>query len=145
MDIQIGPARGEDVNDVLRLLEASHLPVDGLREHAAAVVVARQGGRVVGSAALEIYSDGGLLRSVAVSPGLQRAGIGRQLIERAIQTARTADIPAIYLLTTTAAGYFLRFGFERIDRNEVPAGVRQSVEFASACPASATVMRKMLG
>ena len=38
-------------------------------------------------------------------------------------------------LTTTADGYFPRFGFERIERSQVPATVRESVEFTSACPA----------
>ena len=51
---------------------------------------------------------------------------------------------ALYLLTTTAEGYFPKFGFERITRAEVPPSVQASVEFATACPASAIVMRKRL-
>lgn len=52
--------------------------------------------------------------------------------------------PAVYLLTTTADRYFPRFGFERIARADVPASVQTSIEFTSACPTSATVMRKQL-
>jgi amino-acid N-acetyltransferase len=47
-------------------------------------------------------------------------------------------------LTTTAERYFPKFGFERIERNDVPASVQASVEFTSACPSSAIVMRKPL-
>ncbi len=96
----------------------------------------------MGSAALEVYADGALLRSVAVAPELQRGGVGRQLTEAAIARARELRMPALYLLTTTAEMYFPRFGFERIERSEVPESVRASVEFTSACPASAIVMRR---
>jgi len=48
------------------------------------------------------------------------------------------------LLTTTAADFFPKFGFEPIARADVPASVQSSIEFTSACPATATVMRKTL-
>jgi amino-acid N-acetyltransferase len=144
VETRIDLARERDAAEVFNLLELNHLPVDGLREHLATTLVARQNGRVVGSAALEVYSHGALLRSVAVAPSLQRAGLGGQLTEAAIQLARDTGAPAMYLLTTTAERYFPRFGFERIERHEVPESVQASVEFKTACPASATVMRKSL-
>ena len=107
-------------------------------------MVARDRGRVVGSAALELYPDGALLRSVAVSREEQGRGLGHQLTDAAIRLAQDVGAPAIYLLTTTAEGFFPKFGFERIARAEVPASVRTSVEFTSACPSTATVMRKSL-
>ena len=140
----IEPARAGDLDAVLQLLRDNALPVDGLADHLASTLVARHGDRIVGSAALEVYGDGALLRSVAVAPGLQRSGLGRALTDAAIDLARQRRIPALFLLTTTADGYFPRFGFERIDRARVPATVQESVEFKSACPASATVMRKLL-
>ena len=57
--------------------------------------------------------------------------------------ARERGLGAVYLLTTTAEGYFPRFGFARITREEVPDPVQASVEFREACPASAVVMRKL--
>ena len=140
----IEPARLTDVDDVLRLLAEQQLPPDGLVEHAATLLVARDDGRVVGSAALEIYPDGALLRSVAVAATLQRQGLGRKLTEAAINLAEACRAPAIYLLTTTAADYFPRLGFERIARADVPATVQSSVEFTSACQSTATVLRKRL-
>lgn len=140
----IEQARPEDLDNVLGLLAENHLPLDGLREHLATTLVARRDGRIVGSAALEMYPDGALLQSVAVAPTFQRHHLGHELTEAAIRLARERDMPAIYLLTTTAAQYFPKFGFERITRADVPATVQRSVEFTSACPSSATVMRKRL-
>ncbi len=142
MPTQIEKVRHEDVDNVLVLLEQHHLPLDGFRDHLATTLVARQDGRLVGSAALEVYPDGGLLRSVAVAPELQGHGIGRELTAAAIRLADDLHLPAIYLLTTTAERFFPKFGFERIARVDVPASVQGSVEFTSACPSSATVMRK---
>jgi hypothetical protein len=48
------------------------------------------------------------------------------------------------LLTTTAERFFPKFGFESIARTDVPATVQASIEFTSACPTSAAVMRKQL-
>src|SRR4029077_9267122 len=127
-------ARHEDVDNVLRLLKQNQLPLDGLRDHLATTLVARQGGEIIGSAALEVYPDGALLRSVAVAPEAQRQGLGHQLTAAAIQLADTLNVPALYLLTTTAERFFPRFGFERIARADVPATVQASIEFTSACP-----------
>jgi amino-acid N-acetyltransferase len=144
MEWQVYRATPEDAPGVLDLLDEARLPREGLEAHLGTTLVARQNGRVVGSAALEIYPDGVLLRSVAVAPVLHGTGAGRELTSAAIRLAEDFHAPAIYLLTTTAEGFFPRFGFQRISRDEVPAGVRTSIEFVSACPASATAMRKVL-
>jgi amino-acid N-acetyltransferase len=141
---RIETARVADAEAVLLLLQQNHLPPDGLRSHLATTLVARQNGQVVGSAALEVYPDGALLRSVAVAPEAQGHGLGRRLTDAAIRLAQDLRVPAIYLLTTTAERYFPKFGFERIARADVPATVQSSIEFISACPSSATVMRRSL-
>jgi amino-acid N-acetyltransferase len=73
-----------------------------------------------------------------------RQGLGHELTDAAIRLARGRQVPALYLLTTTAKGYFPKFGFERIQRADVPPAVQASVEFTSACPSSAAAMRKTL-
>jgi amino-acid N-acetyltransferase len=140
----IEPARADDAPNVLRLLKENRLPLEGLLDHLATTLVAREAGQIVGSAALEVYPDGALLRSVAVSPDRQGTGVGHQLIEAAIEMARDRSLSALFLLTTTADRYFPKFGFERIERQAVPDSVKTSVEFTSACPSSAVVMRKCL-
>lgn len=144
MAIAIEPARPADLDDVLALVSAAGLPLDGLRDHLLTTFVARDGGTVVGSAALELYADGALLRSVAVAPDHRGRGIGAELTAAAIALATARRAPALYLLTTTAERYFPKAGFEIISRADVPTGVRASIEFTSACPSTATVMRKPL-
>jgi amino-acid N-acetyltransferase len=137
-------ATPDDFEAIARLLRDSQLPIDGLRDHLTTTLVAREGRAIVGSAALEVYADGALLRSVAVACDRRGSGLGRTLAEAAIALARAHRVPALYLLTTTAEDYFPRVGFERIARGDVPRGVQQSIEFTSACPASAVVMRRPL-
>jgi len=122
----IARATPEDVDAVLARLEQSHLPVEGQREHIGTTLVAREEGRIVGSAALETHADadGVLLRSVAVSPQLRHVGLGHELTAAARQLARDLRAPAVYLLTTTAERYFAQFGFKRISRTDVPATCR---------------------
>jgi amino-acid N-acetyltransferase len=143
-DVRIERATPQDFNPVLALLADHRLPPDGLSEHLATTLVARDAGRVIGSAALEMYADGALLRSVAVARESQGQGLGRKLTEAALSLGQELNTPAVYLLTTTAEGYFPRLGFERTNRDAVPESVKASVEFKSACPASAVVMRKIL-
>lgn len=140
----IDTATRRDLPEVRTLLERHHLPLDGVDDLTDAMVVARDAGRVVGAAALEFYTDGALLRSVAVDSGLQGRRLGHQLTEAALQVAQSRGAHTVYLLTRTADRFFPRFGFEHITRADVPLSVQTSIEFRSACPASATVMRKRL-
>jgi amino-acid N-acetyltransferase len=144
MNVHITRASEADGPSLLQLLRDSGLPIDGLVDHLKTALVARDGAAIVGCAAVEIYADGALLRSVAVVPAARGHGVGERLTETAVSLARSLRTPAVYLLTTTAESYFPRFGFVRTTRDLVPAGVQQSTEFRSACPASAIVMRKAL-
>ncbi len=144
METRIKRTHRDDAPDVLRLLERNHLPLDGLPDHLGTTLVARHNGQIIGSAALEAYPDGVLLRSAAVAAEAHGQGIGLELTHAAIRMAVSVSAPAIYLLTTTAERFFPRFGFERIARTDVLTAVRTSIEFTSPCPASATVMRKTL-
>src|SRR5512140_2443174 len=123
MTRQIERAGAGDRQDMLRLVTQNNLPLAGLDQHLVPALVAREDGRIVGCAALEVYPDGALLRSVAVAPELQGRGAGQDLTTAAIELAETEGVPAVYLLTTTAEGFFPRFGFERVTRGDVPPGV----------------------
>ena len=144
MNVQITRASDADGPSILQLLRDSGLPIDGLVEHLGTALVARDGAAIVGCAAIEIYPDGALLRSVAVAPAARGHRVGERLTEAAVSLAHSLRTPAVYLLTTTAESYFPRFGFVRTTRELVPTGVQRSIEFRSACPASAVVMLKTL-
>ena len=137
---QLRPARTDDLAAVERLLTASQLPLDGVREALPTFIVAEAGAEIVGVAGLEICCDNALLRSVAVDDGWRSQGLGRALVTRTIAEAESRGINALYLLTTTADRYFPTFGFHTIGRDAVPEDIRTTAEFNEACPASATVM-----
>ena len=107
-------------------------------------IAARQNGEIVGSAVLEIYADGALLRSVAVENRRRGEGLGGRLTEAALEMARELGLRRVFLLTETAAEFFPRFGFRPVSRTEVPASVRTSLEFTTACPKSALVLEREL-
>jgi amino-acid N-acetyltransferase len=141
---RLRPAAGADRPAVIALLEAASLPTAGVPPALEHFLVAEEHGRLVGVVGLEMYEDGALLRSAAVQPGGRGSGIGAALVRGALDDARKSGVTDVYLLTTTAERWFPRFGFERIARADVPAGVGSSVEFRDACPASAAVMRMRL-
>ncbi len=138
----ITAGRAEELEAVSSLLERVGLPADGLADTRDTLLVARDGERLVGCAALECYPDGALLRSVAVAPEVRDRGLGIALTDAALALAREREIARIFLLTETAVSFFRRFGFRPVERTAVPPGVRQSVEFRGACPASAVVMMR---
>ena len=139
----IRPAAAQDLAPIELLLTARSLPVAGVADSLDGFLLAEHAGVVVGVVGIESCGAYGLLRSTAVASDWQGRGLGRQLVERAITVAEARGVQALYLLTTTAERYFPTFGFVAIAREQVPAVVRATSEFASVCPASATVM--MLG
>ncbi len=144
MNVQIERASDADRPSIVQLLRDAGLPIDGLVEHSSVAFVARDGAAIVGCSALETYADGALLRSVVVAPAARGRGVGQRLTEAAVTLAQSVGMPAVYLLTTSAESYFPKFGFVPLPREHVPASVRQSIQFRSACPASAIVMWKPL-
>jgi len=138
--VSIAPATERDLDPILDLLRGSRLPAAGLAGHLASALIARDGDRVVGSAALELYGASALLRSVAVETGRRGQGLGRQLTEAVLALAHSRGVRRVYLLTETAADFFARLGFTGLDRQAVDPAVQQSIEFRGACPASAVCM-----
>lgn len=140
----IRAARTSDRDAVCDLLRAAELPLDGVPDDLAAFLVAERDARVVGAIGLEHYAEGALLRSAGSTTAERGRGVGEALVEALVRRAQQERVPQLVLLTTTAAEWFPRFGFQVIGRDAVPASIRQSVEFTSACPASATVMARAL-
>jgi len=140
----IRAAKAEDLSGIKELLQQSSLPTSGVDEWLSQFLVAEYKGQIVAVAGLELYGGSALLRSVGVSPEWRGSGLGRQLVDRLLAEAERHGTRDVYLLTTTAEHYFPRFGFACIARDEVPERVQSSVEFTSACPASAVVMQKVL-
>lgn len=140
--IVIREARASDLAAVLELLQSSALPETGVAEAFGAFLVATRDERVLGACGLERYGSDRLLRSVVVAREARHGGVGRRLIDTALTRAREQRVDAVYLLTTSARDYFARHGFQPTPREDAPAAIRSSWEFANGCPSSATFMAR---
>jgi len=135
-------ARASDYHVVKQLLEGAKLPVEGLDDFfGEGYAVADLEGRVIGALGIEVYGGYGLLRSAVVDEPYRGSGLGEQLTRERIEWSRAQKLKALYLLTTTAASFFDKLGFKRVERATVPAEVQASKEFAMVACASAACMR----
>jgi ribosomal-protein-alanine acetyltransferase len=93
-----------------------------LRNRDCVVLAARDRRRLVGFAIMEFYDEHAHLGLLAVQPGYQRLGIGRQLLEWLEASARTAGIFAVRLelrVSNDAARLFYeRLGYREVGRKK---------------------------
>ena len=137
---EIATMTDADTCAVVALLEQCDLLTSGVSENLPGFLVARSNGKVIASAGVETYGAFGLLRSIAVDRARRREGIAAVLVRQALERAARDHVTALYLLTTTAAKYFERFGFLVCSRDDAPDGIRKSWEFRAGCPATAVSM-----
>ena len=102
------------------------------------------GPQLVGVIGWERLGDGALLRSLAVAAEQRGAGLAARLVDWSEAAARAQGAATAYLLTTTAADYFLRRGYAEVARAEVPPAVAGHAQFRSLCPASARCLARPL-
>lgn len=145
MELSLRYAKETDWPAVRPLLEANGLPTSGAESHIVTFIVATSEAVIVGVAGAEVYGDVALVRSVAVAPDHHGRGIGETLIWRLLQQLKESGIRQAFLLTTTATGYFARFGFKQLRREKAPLALYASTEFRGACPEGAAFMAKNLG
>lgn len=139
------PANEQDLRVILELLEDASLPFqDLMAAHLANFLVAAGGHTVFGIIGLERYGENALLRSLVVRPESQFTGLGTQLVEALEDHARRTGVKTFYLLTTTAAEFFARRGYEVIARSEAPPALQTTTEFSSLCPSQAVCLRRHL-
>lgn len=126
------------------LLAASALPIDDLADPAVELWAAIEGDQLLGTVGIQWLDGSALLRSLAVAVDARARGLGATLCDAVIHAARSQGRTELWLLTTSARDYFSRRGFEVVARDQAPAALRQTAQFASLCPASATIMRRAL-
>ena len=77
-------------------------------------------GGVLGCCALQFcWDDLAEIRSLAVHPEHVGKGIGSKLVEHALSDAKSFGIQKVFALTYRPS-FFNRFGFQQIDRSELP-------------------------
>jgi amino-acid N-acetyltransferase len=138
--LDITPATIDDLDSVTHHLRQANLVLAGLEDHIGNFLLIRQADTITASVGLEHYGDVALLRSLAVSPWHRHMGLGTRLLRAAVESARASGVLQLYLLTTTAAPYFIQHGFSEINRDHVPESLLHSYEFRGACPETATLM-----
>ncbi len=83
-------------------------------------------GRVVGCGALHVlWEDLAEIRTVAVDDGVRGRGVGSQVVEKLVETARWLGVRRIFVLTFEV-DFFTRLGFEVIEGTPIsPEGYEE--------------------
>lgn len=144
VSITLRPVDAETVERVETLLKANDLPYRDVRTKPECFVIAFSGTTFVGVGGVERYGANGLLRSVVVTESYRGQGYGTALVGALEDRARSTGVEALYLLTTTAAVFFRREGYDAVDRETVPEPIQQTTEFTDLCPNSAICLKKNL-
>jgi len=118
-DIQIRTALETDLEQLTELItpfveSGKLLPrtFDELRSLLPTLFIAEQGERIVGCAALEIYSwKLAEVRSLAVASEVQGQGVGRRLVQACLDRARAMNILEVMAITSSDA-FFMSCGFD---------------------------------
>jgi amino-acid N-acetyltransferase len=142
---RIRTAESHDLQEVMGLLRLCRLPCEGLdADSLKSFCVAESGGKIAGTAGIEVHGAFGLLRSVTVAPAWRNRALGEILVKDRLAFAGSRGLSAVFLLTLDAGPFFERFGFTPVGREAVPPEIRASFEFCDLCPESATAMMRAL-
>ncbi len=123
-----------------RLLQSNGLPFEDCYEHIGSFIGFFYEAELIAIGGIEILGNIGLLRSIAVQANRRGQGIGLSIVQALQQRATQLGIETLYLLTESAADYFHSQGYQFIDREKLPAGIKQTKQFQSLCPSSAQAM-----
>ena len=108
--------------------------------------VAEVDGKVVGCCALAvIWSDLAEIKSLAVAEEYQNKGIGKALVENAVEQAKNLGVEKVFALTLEPA-FFEKQGFKIVDKKTLPMKVWSD---CARCPkqenCDETAVEKILG
>ncbi len=147
--IIVRDAKQNDWQDVRQLLDEAELPIADLGpEHLVDFLVAERSGtdriETLGIVGLQRFKQVGLLRSLVVSQGDRKSGLGRRLVSAVEAKACYAGVKDLWLLTIDAEQYFENLGYKMMSRESAPDSIRNTEEFSGLCPDGAYLMRKVL-
>ncbi|MCH7514786.1 MAG: GNAT family N-acetyltransferase [Bacteroidetes bacterium] len=131
----------EDIHILADLLRAEGMCVDDLDCVDVLNGMYDSDDMLIGSFGLELFGGHALLRSIVVISDLRGRGIGVDLVNNALESAKEHNVRQLYLLTTTADRFFAKFGFKITDRNTAPESITSTTEFQTFCPDTAVCMK----
>jgi len=143
-DARVEGAAYNDHATIAALLAEAKLPVPDDDDVPVRMVVARDGGRVVGCAGWERHGATALLRSVAVTPSARGRRLGEALVRAALAAIAADGAREVVLLTTDAEAFFAGLGFATITRDALPQEVRGARQVATARCATAACMQRVV-
>lgn len=83
-------------------------------------IIAEKGKAFLGCCALHIcWKDLGEIKALAIKPKYRRKGVGRILVEKALDEAARIKIKKIFCLTYVPK-FFRKFGFRKIEKKHLP-------------------------
>jgi amino-acid N-acetyltransferase len=141
--MNIVPASQNSFSAAIELLKKNNLPTEDINPGTQLFVV-EEGDNVIATVAVEYDYNDALLRSLSVSEEKRSSGIGAELVDFIEDYVRKQGVRTIYILTTTAAGFFSRRGYTLIDRSNVPQFIKDTKEYSVICASSSTLMKKKL-
>ncbi len=125
--VTVEKARIDEVPQIQRLVngfagrgEMLSRPLSEIYENLRDYFVIREGDQVIGCVALHIlWEDLAEVKAMAVAEERQREGLGRILIEAAVQEASAMGLSTVFCLTYKP-GFFARLGFVEVDMAQLP-------------------------
>ena len=122
------------------LLQNSALPFEDCNKHINSFAGVYANRLLIAVGGIECLEKSGLLRSLAVRAGYRGQGLAGLIVDYLHRDAIKKRIEALYLLTETAEGFFLKRGYSIISRDQLPAEVMQTKQYQLLCPASALAL-----
>ena len=123
--VTVRPAKAEDVVDIFQTIgywagQGKMLvrPMQNIFENLRDFFVAEVDGHFAGCGALHIlWGDIAEVRGLAVRPGVQSRGVGRELVAACEGEARRIGVPTLFAWTYSV-GFFERCGFRLLDKTK---------------------------
>lgn len=83
-------------------------------------VVIEKDGKIIGCGALHVvWDDIGEIRTLAIDPEYVGSGLGRQIVDHLLNSAKELELPRVFTLTYKP-GFFQKMGFEEVDKKDLP-------------------------
>lgn len=125
--VTVRPARIADAEPILQLVNELAVQQVMLPRSPASVIenlrdfhIAECGGRFAGCGALAItWTDIAEIRSLAVHPDFQKAGIGRAIVDALVAEATDLGVPRLFAFTYVP-GFFAKVGFRQAEHGQLP-------------------------
>lgn len=128
-NVTISKATIDDIEPLSKLLRKENLPPDDIEKWIDYFLVMKDGTIIIGGVGLEVWGKTGLFRSFVIAENYRAKGLGKELYNRIMLTAKKMNLGCVVLLAKGSTGFFEKNGFNFISRNDVPIEAKDSIQF----------------